>query len=74
MGAFAVGHCDNGDFDAEPTHALQQPSSAQDLVVGMRRNDHETTGSGDPERSQGPETLRSEPRVLVGAWVVLVNH
>ena len=73
MGSLPVGHCDNGDLDAEPTHALQHPSSAQDLVIRMRCNDHKTTWSGDLQRWQGSEPLRAEPRTLVGARVILVN-
>jgi hypothetical protein len=69
----AIGDRDDGRFDTEAIHALDQPAGAQHLVVGVRCHDDEATRPRQAQWWESRELARPEPGSLVGPRMPIVD-
>jgi hypothetical protein len=52
---------------------LQQAAGPENLVIGMRSNDDQASGSQFPQWTKAGETARVQPGSLIGPGVPIVD-
>jgi hypothetical protein len=73
VGPLPVGDGDNQCFEAALLHLLQEPTHAENLVVGVRCHHDEAAGGGRTERLETLEPSSPEPRDLVSSGMPFID-